>query len=167
MNNTKDVVSKDESLSSESERDEDDKENDLITLRGCGKVTYWRFPPKLTHCPIKTCLIEFGVRSDAIRHYKNHHAHYAILCPVCVKPIACANGGFFGIKKHYKKVHPNQALPYDFNAKTKSKVSQKVLNCRISGNCSKFPQFHFTLIFSLFTEVNGKFQTELRNRKRR
>lgn len=99
-----------------------DTEDDLITLQGCGVQTKWRFPTGLKHCPLRRCRIQFGVRSDAITHYRNRHACYSILCPLCVKPI-CAQAITF-IKNHYKRVHPNEELPYGLSRKTEQRVSK-------------------------------------------
>lgn len=108
---------------SETEKDDDEQE-DLIELHGCGLTTYWKFPKNVKNCPVHRCRANFGVRSDAIRHYRNYHANRAILCPICVKPILCANRSFFNIKDHYNRVHPNEELPYDFSAKTNLQVSR-------------------------------------------
>lgn len=99
----------------------DEEENDLITLSGCGQTTYWRFPQDLKHCPVQSCRIQFGVRSDAINHYQKRHAIYSLLCPICVKPI-CAQRKY-DFQTHFAKVHPMEEMPYDLDAKRQVGVS--------------------------------------------
>lgn len=109
---------------SETERD-DDEANDIITLHGCGQVTYWPFPQDQKHCPVLRCPAEFRVRSDAIDHYKRRHANYSILCPICVKPV-CAQS-LRDFRLHYENNHPNKELPYNLNTKPQSQVSQFIV----------------------------------------
>lgn len=66
------------------------------------------------------CSIKFGIRSDAIVHYKKHHAENAVLCSICDKPICATNLSNF--KLHYKKVHPNAEVPQIFNKEKNSQT---------------------------------------------
>ncbi|XP_055297156.1 uncharacterized protein LOC129565878 [Sitodiplosis mosellana] len=103
--------------------DDDDDGDDLITLHGCGKTTHWRFPRDIKHCPVHTCRIQFGIRYDAINHYKKRHAKHSILCPICVKPICSQKPNEF--VRHYRKVHPYQLLPYNMVARSKANLQVK------------------------------------------
>lgn len=99
----------------------------MITLSGCGRTTYWRFPQHTNICPVQRCWIKFSVRSDAIDHYKKKHARHAILCPLCVRPISAPGLKYF--KNHYKSVHETEKkLPYGFSSDIEPTVSQYTLN---------------------------------------
>lgn len=89
---------------------DDNEEEDLITLRGGGVVTHWRFPPDLRECPIRQCNMEFDNRSDAIAHYKVWHAPSNLFCSVCDRLIPTYN--LKNYKEHFQNVHPNiQEIP--------------------------------------------------------
>lgn len=55
---------------SDKEDEDDDSEDDLILLSGLDCVTKWRFPQAIKYCPLPNCLLLFGVRSDAITHFR-------------------------------------------------------------------------------------------------
>lgn len=99
--------------------DSEDDENDLITLSGCRQVTQWRFP-NTKSCPVISCRVLFGIRSDAIRHYKKRHAQTSILCPACKRPIVAQFPNQF--LKHFTNIHPNTAIPFDFGTLVAAKV---------------------------------------------
>lgn len=80
-------------------------------MTGGGQITHWQFPKKATKCPVKSCLEHFGVRSDAIDHYKKRHAMNYIFCSECDKPVSMYF--LIDINEHYRRVHPNVALPKD------------------------------------------------------
>lgn len=111
-----------ENFRQSSEIGKDDNEADgVITLHGCGRTTYWTFPQKQKQCPVHICREDFGNRSEAIEHYKERHTNFSILCPICSKPIIAQS--LIDFAKHYKRIHPNEKLPYNLSLKTRSKVS--------------------------------------------
>lgn len=122
----------------EDEQDDDEYENDLITLHSCGITTRWKFPKYNKHCPVPTCLKKFGVRSDAIAHYKKKHANYSILCSICDKPICSKSISYF--KKHYNCKHPNAEIPFGLgrklnpNVRSRSKSLCHSLNSNLSNS---------------------------------
>lgn len=83
--------------------------DDLITLGGCGHVTYWRFPPNLSRCPYNHCKSAFKYRSDLITHYKKMHAPDLILCTICEKPVTALDMNNY--YKHYIEKHPGIEPP--------------------------------------------------------
>lgn len=119
---------------------------DLITLTGCGYITQWRFPQNQQQCPNNLCRADFESRSEAIVHYQERHADHMILCDICNKPIAL--GIKAGIQSpvnftnHYKRMHPNTEISYDFN---KIIINTDVQSVRMT--CSKM--FFFVLLKSL------------------
>lgn len=100
----------------ENDLDTDDEEDDLITLNGCGQVTQWRFPDTKI-CPVQNCRLLFGIRSDAMHHYKKRHAKVSILCPICEKPIISHKPSDF--MRHFLRIHPNNETPFVFGARAK------------------------------------------------
>lgn len=98
-------------LQSDNNDKNEDEVDDLITLRGCGRITQWRFPSDITRCPVHRCPHTFHSRAKAINHYKEKHANYAILCPICEKPIAAHSK--HGFISHYEKWHAYQKVPYN------------------------------------------------------
>lgn len=87
---------------------ENNEEDDLIQLSGCGQSTFFRFP-NTTRCPIYNCPVDSGFRSRAIAHYKRKHAKDSIFCEECKKPVGakCLNT----FHTHYTEYHPNAELP--------------------------------------------------------
>lgn len=104
--------------------DDGDKysDDDLITLQGCGITTKWKFPPKLTTCPVQRCKQTFRTRALAIVHYKQLHAKHAIHCSLCDKPISAHS--FVQFKSHYNCWHPYQKIPYNSNDANESNTEQ-------------------------------------------
>lgn len=100
--------------------------NDLITLNGCGYITQWPFPPNIKQCPNHLCKEVFECRSTAILHYQEQHANHSILCNICNKPVLLAventtgRANKFNFINHYKRVHPNMKIPYDFKNETET-----------------------------------------------
>lgn len=90
-----------------------DNADDLITLSGVGYITQWRFPVHSNECPLKSCREKFGLRSDAIAHYKRQHAMNAIHCAICDRPISTGKLRWNFIQ-HYKIMHPGVKMPFDF-----------------------------------------------------
>lgn len=86
--------------------------DDLILLGGCGQITQWQFPEELAQCPVEKCGIPFIVRSDAIIHYKNHHADKSIYCSICDWPIYAERSKDF--KEHYYTKHPDVDFELNF-----------------------------------------------------
>lgn len=107
----------------QNERNED-KDNDLITLSGCGRITQWRSPKNLTQCPLRNCRLQFGVRSDAIAHYKRRHAIGSILCSICYKPIRASGPMYF--RRHFKRKHPYSIMPVGFDTGKNDLKTQKL-----------------------------------------
>lgn len=89
------------------------QEDDLITLRGCGQITQWRFPEHMTRCPFVRCHKHFESRPDAIDHFKMNHTVNMILCFTCNKPIRSAYPVQF--IEHHRNRHPNIPMPFDFS----------------------------------------------------
>lgn len=118
MNNTQNDDS-----SSNDENDNEDEVDDLITLKACGITTQWKFPAGLKNCPVMSCRVLFGVRSDAITHYIKKHASHSILCKECNKPIITHYLKDF--KKHYNNVHPKLKIPFDFEPSRKAMTKVK------------------------------------------
>lgn len=107
---------------------ESGEDGDLITLRGCGLTTHWRFPTNVTDCPVQKCPRKFKHRLDAIAHYKADHAENAIYCSICKKPISVGCPKHF--KLHYNRMHPDIKVPFeidDENAGT-SKRKESLVN---------------------------------------
>lgn len=82
--------------------------DDLITLRGCGLVTKWKFP-ETTKCPIAGCQKENGIRTFAISHFKHAHAKHSVYCSECEAPTRAKS--FSTFFEHFTKKHPNAELP--------------------------------------------------------
>ncbi|XP_031628722.1 uncharacterized protein LOC116344365 [Contarinia nasturtii] len=97
-------------VSEESDGSDSSYESDLIDLHAFGKITQWKFP-NVTYCPMSRCRLLFGVRSDAILHYKKRHTNHSVYCHICDKPISTYSKRDF--KKHYQRLHPKEQCPYD------------------------------------------------------
>lgn len=98
-----------------------EKNDDLITLKGCGYTTIWRFPMNMKRCPNSRCNFISKDRSETIAHYRKHHAMSAILCYLCNKPISIGvnTKSTYNYMLHYKNGHPNVKDPFDFVGKTR------------------------------------------------
>lgn len=104
--------------------EEDDDGDDLITLSGCGRISQWTFPANKTDCPVVSCKKQFGVRSDAIDHYKKRHSQLSIYCSQCDKPIVAPHISHF--KNHYIRRHPDVDPETNFfNGPSTSGTSEK------------------------------------------
>lgn len=110
------------------------EDDDLITLRGCGQTTYWRFPQDSKQCPVKRCEEKFDSRLDAIAHYKLNHAMKAILCTLCDRPIAVNQPGTY--EKHYLRLHPFKRMPFNFHGR--DSCASKQLPSQIDEVCTAF-----------------------------
>lgn len=110
LNVSTDEQNIDANVSKVKRRTKNDKDGDLITLSGNNQTTYWKFPLNIRHCPNKRCSEEFENRSDAIEHYRQTHARYCILCPICDRPIAVQNKA--NLMVHYSNKHPGEMPPY-------------------------------------------------------
>lgn len=95
-------------------------EDDLITLRGCGIQTMWRFPEHLTSCPVLRCNFTTDSHSKLINHYKAKHAKHSILCDVCNKPIMAKQKHHF--KRHFWRIHPNIKVSYGLGNEMATKI---------------------------------------------
>lgn len=103
--------------------------DDMIVLSGCGLRFKWQFP-QTTWCPVKNCRRQFGVRSDAIVHYKKFHAERSTLCPICKEPKVMRK--ISDMVFHYKKVHPNDNLASYFKGSVNKKnVDNKQVNVKL------------------------------------
>lgn len=98
--------------------DDDDSEDDLILLTGLDSYCKFRFP-LIKYCPLPSCLVIFGVRSDAIAHFRKKHSANAVLCPVCKKPLLVPE-----IELHYQQTHPNHDIPINFNGDSESSTEK-------------------------------------------
>lgn len=115
---------------------------DLITLRGSGITTHWKFPSKQTNCPVQRCRkLSFDSRSAVIQHYKREHAKISIFCVICEKPIISPSKQKF--KLHYKRCHP-KVEPFDFvaNKKLPKMITQKKVNIHHSTWNATIKQQH-------------------------
>lgn len=97
----------------------EDDDNGWITLKGCGRNTYWRFP-QTNVCPSRVCLLQFSSSSECKNHYKESHAPHMILCPSCDRPIDVKlNRNFL---KHHRIMHPGVKMPYEFMIESTAQV---------------------------------------------
>lgn len=87
---------------------ENNEEDDLIQLSGCGQITTFRFP-NTTRCPAYNCKVDSGFRARAIAHYKRKHAKDHIFCDECQRPVGVKCVDF--LLTHYTVNHPNAELP--------------------------------------------------------
>lgn len=109
-----------QSLTSDEENGEEDNDDDLITLNGCGQITQWRFPKGMERCPLISCQELFDDRSEAIDHYKMQHAKKSILCYVCDIPIYTYSSKDF--EAHFRRMHPDAEIPFQFNGRIKQEI---------------------------------------------
>lgn len=93
----------------QTDSDDDDVDDDLITLFGCGKIWHWNFPKKIKRCPIRNCSAKCNARLDAIAHYQKYHTKNAILCSTCNKPVSAQKKS--NIVQHYAAHHPHVKPP--------------------------------------------------------
>lgn len=84
-------------------------ENDVITLSGCKRITKWRFPAKMKHCPVTKCHKSFQSRQSAIAHYTKIHAPNSFYCSICEKPLALQN--VTNLLLHFRNRHPGKKIP--------------------------------------------------------
>lgn len=99
----------DQSSQNENGQDEKNDDDDLVTLKGCGQITQWRFPQETTSCPMLSCHKDYGLRSLAISHFKYRHAKHSAFCSECERPVGAKTVS--GLTSHYSKLHPNAELP--------------------------------------------------------
>lgn len=92
--------------------DEDDDE-DFITLQTCGITTKWRYPENVRECVVLNCHEKFRSKSDAMAHFRQNHAIGSILCSICDRPIRSSKG-LNDFRKHYAYKHPNHSMPFDY-----------------------------------------------------
>lgn len=82
-----------------------------------------------THqCPLPRCRKPFGLRSDAIVHFKRTHAGKSTLCPICLKPILIQR--IYDAKRHFSRYHPtvDASLHFINPKKKKKQVNDKQPN---------------------------------------
>lgn len=89
--------------------DDDDTDDDLIILSGLDTVTEYRFPPAIKYCPISTCRLLFGVRSDVITHFRRKHSSNTVCCVLCKNPVPVAE-----FEVHFQEEHPNDDISLNF-----------------------------------------------------
>lgn len=120
--------------------DDQNFDDDLIELNGCQVQTFWRWPPKLSHCPNSKCKENrFADCETAKKHFIQNHAPYAIFCELCEKPIASPT--LSNYKKHYSRLHPKEKIPIGLGEKSTTfdrkyctrngKTVKKVCHCKI------------------------------------
>lgn len=85
-------------------------EDDIIVL---GEMTeypteFWQFPDT-ANCPRIHCKIVFKSRADAIKHYREIHSLYDVLCKEC--NVVVSVSGAHNLVNHYKRIHPNLDPP--------------------------------------------------------
>lgn len=68
----------------------------------------WRFPDT-NACPRTNCKQKFKNRTDAIKHYRDIHSTYDVLCKECNVLVSLT--GAHNLINHYKRIHPNADLP--------------------------------------------------------
>lgn len=119
--------------------------NDLnykITMNGCGQLTSWIFPDT-TMCPNGSCKRKFNNRSETMTHFRDQHAKDSILCKICQKPISTKSSHEFA--RHYKRLHPNLKVPYNFDKpespRRSTQVCQTQINTKKSKNLNEFEIF--------------------------
>lgn len=89
---------------------DDTTEDDIIIL---GQMTEysterWKFPDT-TACPRTHCKKVFDTRAEAIRHFRNTHSLYDVLCKECNRLVSLSGG--HNLLNHYKRSHPNVEIP--------------------------------------------------------
>lgn len=127
----------------------DDHKNDIdfqITLSGCGQFTSWIFPD-IAQCPNASCKLEFKNRKKALDHFREVHASNAVLCFLCQKPISTRHHNDFII--HYRRIHPNKAVPYDFDKEEKLPPTQVCWTQIAEHICFLFPDVN-TIDFDIY-----------------
>lgn len=111
------------SIHSKSNVLQNERDNDMIVLRGYGRIMKWRFPIT-KKCPVKKCNRNFSTRSAAIVHFETEHASNYTLCSICYKPISVLLPSDY--KKHFRRVHPIQMENETF------KTNAEILNTVVS-----------------------------------
>lgn len=76
-------------------------------------------------------MVIFGVRSDAITHFKKKHSANAVLCPICKNPILVPEIGL-----HYQELHPKDDIPINFNVDTESSSDEPLAKVYKISNTS-------------------------------
>lgn len=105
--------------------DDEDSEDDLIPLTGLDSYSNYRFP-LIKYCPLPSCLVLFGVRSDAITHFRKKHSTNAVLCPLCKKPLLVPE-----IELHYQETHPKHDIPANFNQDSESSTEKSFKRAKV------------------------------------
>lgn len=80
----------------------------MIPVFGYDKVKKWKFP-YVKCCPVKDCGKAFFAREFVIQHYREIHAENTLWCSVCDRGIGTNKTK--QLLKHYRKKHPDAALP--------------------------------------------------------
>lgn len=100
----------------------------MIYLTGGGHISQWHFPENTSICPVLGCHLQFQTRFQAIEHYRQRHAMYAILCKICSKPIRIDTKKDAFVS-HYRRMHPDQAVPTEFDdSPSPPKIKKLVTN---------------------------------------
>lgn len=68
----------------------------------------WQFPDTKS-CPRTNCKQKFKTRAEAIKHYRDIHSNYDVLCKECNVLVSLT--GAHNLINHYKRIHPSADLP--------------------------------------------------------
>lgn len=112
--------------------DQANEESGLITLKGCGHVTKWKFPQNQNNCPNGNCRESFDTRAECILHYERQHSMNAIVCKMCDHPISTHTTRDY--IKHFERMHPNEAIPFDLSTqRNQPELSTDLINLSGAG----------------------------------
>lgn len=110
-------------------------DDDLITLRGLGKITQWKFPKNVTQCPMHCCNFKFKMRATGISHFKQLHAEHTILCTICRKIVSSRQRQ--QICRHFDKMHPNEDMYSITGIHRHKRFQNKTRHYQICNVCHK------------------------------
>lgn len=68
----------------------------------------WQFP-QTRKCPKDLCFLDFSSRAIAIKHYRERHAKFDLLCKEC--GVLISMSGAHNMTNHYKRKHPDRIPP--------------------------------------------------------
>lgn len=126
---------------------EQNEEDDVVILTGCGHISRWIWPKNLNKCQVRNCHANVKNRREAINHFRETHAQVSILCPLCVKPIYAPSP--YTYKRHHDRIHVNMTMPYDFKIITSENQSKKSTH-QTKKVCQDVCQLEFPSLSTLF-----------------